>query len=905
MIARLAHRLVEHFPAPLAALLGPVHGGVGVTQQLVGPFAAGCGERDADAGTEELLLAFQEERLLHHFEEPLGHLDGLVAGSCAGEILAQHGELVAAETRHRVTGPQDAAQSFAERHEQRVAGVVAEAVVDELEPVEVEEQHRDGCVVTPGAREGEHEELEEQRAIRKSGQRVVMGLVRELSLELFALDRDARQLHGHRDEVFLLSCRRDGLVLIHGDRAAHPIIAGRDDRHCPAGSETVRRHELAGAIPKRIVLDVGDDDLFAAKRGPAARAGIRSDDRAVETLYELGRQARRRAVPQRRAIVVEHHDGAATVGYVRLDHMAQLGERVGERRAFGNRLQDPRLVDDESLGPTLLGDVAPDGLVLDDLSVLVEHRTLGPLLPADTTVVERDSVLDHRDRLVGAQRAQRTLEPRAILFGHPRLERRADERLDGRAEEARVCLVDERHRAVSLEPADQIRLVLDDPAIPIFARAHPRLGLAVLRDVTGRDDKPADGGNIREIPHDGLEMSPAAVDVSGAEFHRLRFVGSVELCPYCRAHTGAIVGMHVRVRIGLIVISRDAEDLLDRRTAPERMAHGIDDRDHLGEVLDQRTKTLLVRAQRLLGVALLGDIARRDHDALDGRLIEQVVGNCFDHAPLSGGVAHPELRCRTQTLLVLRCLEELEHPGEVVRVDELECVPVHSETHRIPEDLVRRGAGVAHGTVGPDDRDDDRRVVDQRAEPLLALPQRQLIRLLGGDVRRQLEHRGDRAVLVTHRRGGKADIDLVAPLGHAPRLGGLDHLAGHHAVAHVGGLLEVFLAHDTREPADHLGLGPTEDLLTRGVPEHDRAVAVERVDRDRSVLDDRAQCFVRAAQCVGDCSERLGRFRLAARLEDQVEFRDKSRLVLTGRSAETDRRGDFVSVRHSVPSGPC
>ena len=49
-------------------------------------------------------------------------------------------ELVAAEAGHGVLPADGSRQALADRDEQLVAGVVAEAVVHDLEPVEVEEQ---------------------------------------------------------------------------------------------------------------------------------------------------------------------------------------------------------------------------------------------------------------------------------------------------------------------------------------------------------------------------------------------------------------------------------------------------------------------------------------------------------------------------------------------------------------------------------------------------------------------------------------------------------------------------------------------------------------------------------------------------------------------------------------------
>ena len=75
----------------------------------------------------------------------------------------------------RLDAPRDGDQEL-------VADVVAEAVVDRLEVVEVEEEHcgpADVAVVERAA-----DPLREEHPVRKAGERVVVGLVAELVLQL-------------------------------------------------------------------------------------------------------------------------------------------------------------------------------------------------------------------------------------------------------------------------------------------------------------------------------------------------------------------------------------------------------------------------------------------------------------------------------------------------------------------------------------------------------------------------------------------------------------------------------------------------------------------------------------------------------------------------------------------------
>ena len=92
-------------------------------------------DRDADRRPDRELQALDAQRLEEHQAQPLGELE-------QGDLVAlpdEDGELVAAEPRHRQVGPDEAPHPVGGGLEHRVAGRVAEAVVDVLEPVEVEQ----------------------------------------------------------------------------------------------------------------------------------------------------------------------------------------------------------------------------------------------------------------------------------------------------------------------------------------------------------------------------------------------------------------------------------------------------------------------------------------------------------------------------------------------------------------------------------------------------------------------------------------------------------------------------------------------------------------------------------------------------------------------------------------------
>ena len=68
-----------------------------------------------------------------------------------------------------------------------VAGIVAERVVDDLEVVEIQEQHGERPAGLAPAAERVFDAITEQRAVRKVGHWIVKRLIGELLLELLAL----------------------------------------------------------------------------------------------------------------------------------------------------------------------------------------------------------------------------------------------------------------------------------------------------------------------------------------------------------------------------------------------------------------------------------------------------------------------------------------------------------------------------------------------------------------------------------------------------------------------------------------------------------------------------------------------------------------------------------------------
>ena len=163
---------VEDRVSALALRLGAIHRYIGIAHHLVVRLVGQRAGRDADARTRRYGNPFQGQRFGEHLLQALGEHDDLAVGAY---VLDQNRELVAAEPRDQVLGPQKRPHAPGELDQQGVPRAVAEAVVDQLEPVEVEEQHAEAAIgVPPHGRDRAGELFDEVVAIREVGEIVVV-----------------------------------------------------------------------------------------------------------------------------------------------------------------------------------------------------------------------------------------------------------------------------------------------------------------------------------------------------------------------------------------------------------------------------------------------------------------------------------------------------------------------------------------------------------------------------------------------------------------------------------------------------------------------------------------------------------------------------------------------------------
>ena len=132
----LMQMLVEYFEAMSPVCLGPIHRHVGIAQQFFGVEVALIAESDADAGRRIELFAREAHRLAQCVEYALSRMIGVLRTM---DIFQQEGELVTAQARDDIGFPYAGGDPLTGQLEQLIANQVANAVVDDLEAVKVEE----------------------------------------------------------------------------------------------------------------------------------------------------------------------------------------------------------------------------------------------------------------------------------------------------------------------------------------------------------------------------------------------------------------------------------------------------------------------------------------------------------------------------------------------------------------------------------------------------------------------------------------------------------------------------------------------------------------------------------------------------------------------------------------------
>ncbi len=254
-------------------------------------------------------MALQQERFGHDVEQAPGELAGLIE---AVETALQDDELVAAEPRQHVAAAETAREPAGGGLQQRIAGLVTEGIVDQLEPIEVEAEQRQGAAVLE-LQQGLTQAVTQQAAVRQTRQ----GIVRRQMVDA-GLGPD------------LL---RD--VLVGGD-----VAAGRDRAVGDVDGAAILEHgerprRDAGADALLIVVDRVAPGRASEVRDAGERCLLADEGLGQAVELRVGRVAQDQARP-----VVEHRQPMRHVVERRLEAIDELVDR--SRHAAGQHQRDQR-----------------------------------------------------------------------------------------------------------------------------------------------------------------------------------------------------------------------------------------------------------------------------------------------------------------------------------------------------------------------------------------------------------------------------------------------------------------------------------------------------------------------------------------------------------------------------------
>ena len=208
--------------------------------------------------------------------QPVGDRRGRLR---VANTFEEDGELVAAEARERISGSQMLVNPLADGNEESVANLVAEAVVDQLEAVEVDEEH--GKPVrgrAAGLDQRPVEQLGKERSVGESRQTVVKSGMRELVLDAAPV-RDISLRSGHSNGAA-------GLIADGDTSAEHPAIRAVEVATCGTRARNVRsrrRDDAAARCGARSRRRYGPGGTIRPCARPRTRTASRSSTSNVQT----------------------------------------------------------------------------------------------------------------------------------------------------------------------------------------------------------------------------------------------------------------------------------------------------------------------------------------------------------------------------------------------------------------------------------------------------------------------------------------------------------------------------------------------------------------------------------------------------------------------------------------------
>jgi hypothetical protein len=279
---------------------------------------------------------------------------------------------------------------------------MAQAVVDPLEPVDVQEHH--GQPV--GVADALGQAFEEVAPVREPGQGVHVGRRQQRPLAGRPLDGQGGEVRRPLHRFDLGPDGGMGTGAVDGERAQH-LSGGVHERLRPDRPEAVLGRQRGERLGERVLQGVVHDDRLPPEGGGATRAGAVGDGHAVEGGGDGVGEGGSRRVAQDEVAGVDEEHRAPAVGVELLDLSAQPGKGLVQRLVAGDAPQDRLLagqthlsVSPAIIGQAAKGDVLAEPVDANELAAGVQCR-LGPRVQHTDLAVRPDDPTLELGRLAG------------------------------------------------------------------------------------------------------------------------------------------------------------------------------------------------------------------------------------------------------------------------------------------------------------------------------------------------------------------------------------------------------------------------------------------------------------------------------------------------------------------------
>jgi len=269
---RRVHLHLEEAIDRAAGRLGPVKCNVGPPQKLGDRKPVVRKDRDADAGADLNLTAFETDRLLDACQEASCQIRGIIL-LCEGR--RDDGEFITAETGDHAVVAHFAGQPQRELAQQCVAKSMAVDIVDRLEAIDVEHHHR-AALAMNGVGCQFRKSVEKLASVRQAGQRVMLCQLARLLLGNFMTADFALEVQQAEDAVDgACDGERQGIA---DDQIENPEKPGgtmlHQERMRPGLGEKVSDWDNRDGKPKTTSKSIAPQGLKQAHNFKARSDGV-------------------------------------------------------------------------------------------------------------------------------------------------------------------------------------------------------------------------------------------------------------------------------------------------------------------------------------------------------------------------------------------------------------------------------------------------------------------------------------------------------------------------------------------------------------------------------------------------------------------------------------------------------